>query len=572
MRLWRAADFNGISGWVFEQKGAKGEAEFGRGAFTGGVGVVWWGTMSEPNYPSPEELQKKLTEFMKTHFGSNVSVSTQVSTEAEEAGGIEERSVKGQDEAFEFKYLPKDIKAHLDRYVIRQDDAKRVLAIAVCDHYNNVNYMRKLEAEDEKKARETEYTKQNVILLGPTGVGKTYLVKHIAELVGVPFVKADATKFSETGYVGGDVEDLVRELVQRAEGDIGLAECGIVYIDEVDKIASASSTMGRDVSGRGVQTALLKLMEETEVPLRAPNDLQGQLQAAMEFQRGAKSRRQTINTRHVLFIVSGAFEKIRAVIERRVRQATIGFGSTPDGGEGDVLGQVSTADFVEYGLEPEFIGRLPVRVVCKELEVGDLFEILQRSEGSIVRQYERAFRAYGIEVFFEEAGLRRIAELAAEEKTGARGLLTVCERLLRGFKYELPGSGVNRFTVDVGLIDNPEKRLGELLEQGQRALAEELGAVAREYAQRLSSRHGVKVELTDGALAKLVERATGENVHMRDLCAEVFKDYEFGLKLAEGTSEALVLTEEAVANPDRYLSEWLVKRYRAERGGGKDEV
>jgi hypothetical protein len=131
---------------------------------------------------------------------------------------------------------------------------------------------------------------------------------------------------------------------------------------------------------------------------------------------------------------------------------------------------------------------------------------------------------------------------------------------------------VNRFTVDVGLIDNPEKRLGELLEQGQRALAEELGAVAREYAQRLSSRHGVKVELTDGALAKLVERATGENVHMRDLCAEVFKDYEFGLKLAEGTSEALVLTEEAVANPDRYLSEWLVKRYRAERGGGKDEV
>ncbi len=534
--------------------------------------MVWWGTMSEPNYPSPEELQKKLTEFMKTHFGSNASVSTQVSTEAEEAGGIEERSVKGQDEAFEFKYLPKDIKAHLDRYVIRQDDAKRVLAIAVCDHYNNVNYMRKLEAEDEKKARETEYTKQNVILLGPTGVGKTYLVKHIAELVGVPFVKADATKFSETGYVGGDVEDLVRELVQRAEGDIGLAECGIVYIDEVDKIASASSTMGRDVSGRGVQTALLKLMEETEVPLRAPNDLQGQLQAAMEFQRGAKSRRQTINTRHVLFIVSGAFEKIRAVIERRVRQATIGFGSTPDGGEGDVLGQVSTADFVEYGLEPEFIGRLPVRVVCKELEVGDLFEILQRSEGSIVRQYERAFRAYGIEVFFEEAGLRRIAELAAEEKTGARGLLTVCERLLRGFKYELPGSGVNRFTVDVGLIDNPEKRLGELLEQGQRALAEELGAVAREYAQRLSSRHGVKVELTDGALAKLVERATGENVHMRDLCAEVFKDYEFGLKLAEGTSEALVLTEEAVANPDRYLSEWLVKRYRAERGGGKDEV
>jgi endopeptidase Clp ATP-binding regulatory subunit ClpX len=525
--------------------------------------------MSEPNFPTPEELQKKLSDFMKTQFGSHVSVSTQVTPE--ETGGNGD-SLTRDEEAFEFRHLPRDIKAHLDRYVIRQDDAKRVLAIAVCDHYNNVNYMRKLEAEDEKKARETEYTKQNVILLGPTGVGKTYLVKHIAELVGVPFVKADATKFSETGYVGGDVEDLVRELVQRANGDIDLAQYGIIYIDEVDKIASTSSPMGRDVSGRGVQTALLKLMEETEVPLRAPNDIQGQLQAALEFQRsGGKPKRQTINTRHVLFIVSGAFEKIRGVIERRVRQATIGFAAPADGKEkGEMMEHVSTADFVEFGFEAEFIGRLPVRVVCRELSVDDLFEILKRSEGSIVRQYERAFRAYGIEVYFEEAGLKRIAELASEEKTGARGLLTVCELLLRSFKYELPGSGVNRFTVDLGLIENPDKRLAELLEQGQRALAEELAAVAREFAQRLGSRHNLKVDVTDGALAKLVERAVAENIHMRDLCAEVFKDYEFGLKLAEGTTEPLILTEEAVANPDRYLSEWLVKRYRADRRVSED--
>ncbi len=528
--------------------------------------VLSFKLMSEPNFPSPEELQQKLSEFMKSQFGNQVTVSTQAGIVPEDAGVSSEPLGTG-DEVFEFRHLPRDIKAHLDRYVIRQDDAKRVLAIAVCDHYNNVNFMRKLEAEDEKKARETEYTKQNVILLGPTGVGKTYLVKHIAELVGVPFVKADATKFSETGYVGGDVEDLVRELVHRADGDIELAQYGIIYIDEVDKIASSSSAMGRDVSGRGVQTALLKLMEETEVPLRAANDIQGQLQAAMEFQRtGGKPKRQTINTRHVLFIVSGAFEKMRAVIERRVRHSTIGFGAPEEGDADDeILQHVATADFVEYGLEPEFIGRLPVRVVCRELSVGDLFEILRRSEGSIVRQYERAFRAYGIEVFFEEAGLHRIAELAAEEKTGARGLLTVCERLLRSFKYELPGSGVNRFTVDAALIENPPKRLAELLEQGQRAIAEELGAVAREFAQRLSSKHGVTVELTDGALARLVERATAENIHMRDLCADVFKDYEFGLKLAEGTSEPLILTEEAVANPDRYLSEWLVKRYRAER-------
>ena len=216
-----------------------------------------------------------------------------------------------------------------------------------------------------------------------------------------------------------------------------------------------------------------------------------------------------------------------------------------------------------------------MRVVCRELSVDDLFEIMKRSEGSIIRQYERAFRAYGIEVFFEEAGLKRIAELAAEEKTGARGLLTVCERLLRSFKYELPGSGVNRFTVDVGLIENPDKRLAELLEQGQKAIADELAAVAREFAQRLSSRYNLKVELTDAALAKLVERAVAENIHMRDLCAEVFRDYEFGLKLAEGTTEPLVLTEEAVSNPgplpERVAGQTLPGRPPGRRGHAGDK-
>ena len=172
--------------------------------------------------------------------------------------------------------------------MIKQDEAKKVLSIAVCDHYNHVNYIRKLRIEDAVRAEETEYAKQNVILVGPTGVGKTYLIKHIADLIKVPFVKADATKFSETGYVGGDVEDLVRELVQKADGNVALAQFGIIYIDEVDKLASASNLVGRDVSGRGVQTTLLKLMEDTEVPLRSANDIQGQLQAAFEFQRRGK--------------------------------------------------------------------------------------------------------------------------------------------------------------------------------------------------------------------------------------------------------------------------------------------
>src|SRR3954462_10463795 len=226
-----------------------------------------------PPFPSPEELKAKLSEFMKTNFGDKVAFTTYTEPETAEAP-TDEKPAPVSNEPFVFDFLPRDIKAHLDRFVIKQDEATKVLSIAVCDHYNHVNYLRRLEKEDAARAEETEYAKQNVILVGPTGVGKTYLIKHIADLIKVPFVKADATKFSETGYVGGDVEDLVRELVHKADGDVSLAQFGIIYIDEIDKIAAASNLSGRDVSGRGVQTTLLKLMEETEVPVRSANDIQ----------------------------------------------------------------------------------------------------------------------------------------------------------------------------------------------------------------------------------------------------------------------------------------------------------
>src|SRR5881392_4227908 len=281
-----------------------------------------------PPFPSPEELKTKIAEFMKQNFGDRVSVQTFMQPEPA-AAAEDEKPEQADQEKFQFDFLPRDIKAHLDRFVIKQEEAKKVLSIAVCDHYNHAKYLARLEKEDPRRAEETEYIKQNVILVGPTGVGKTYLIKHIAELIKVPFVKADATKFSETGYVGGDVEDLVRELVQKADDDVNRAQFGIIYIDEIDKIASAGNMVGRDVSGRGVQTTLLKLMEETEVPVRSMNDLQAQLQAAFEFQRRGKAKRETINTRHILFVVSGAFERLKQQVSRRIAKAQIGFSASP---------------------------------------------------------------------------------------------------------------------------------------------------------------------------------------------------------------------------------------------------
>ena len=516
-----------------------------------------------PPFPTPEELQAKLSEFMKSNFGDKVSFATLTQPERAESDE-EEKPAKREDDQFVFNFLPRDIKAHLDRFVIKQDEAKKVLSIAVCDHYNHVNYVRQLADEDAVRAEQTEYAKQNVILVGATGVGKTYLIKHIAELIKVPFVKADATKFSETGYVGGDVEDLVRELVQKADGDVGLAQFGIIYIDEVDKLASSSNMVGRDVSGRGVQTTLLKLMEETEVPLRSANDIQGQLQAAFEFQRRGKIRRETISTRHILFVVSGAFERLKSQISRRLAQGQIGFKTdSVKVLDNELFAQVTTGDFVEYGFEPEFIGRLPVRVVCEDLNADDLFKIMKYSEGSILRQYERAFRAYGIAVSFDDAALLLIANAAAQEKTGARGLLTVFEKLFRDYKYYLAGSGLSQLRVSEELVREPQRVLERLMAEGQLHERETMREEAVMFADRFSREHGVELRFADAALDGLLERAEAERMKMGDLCAHLFKDFQFGLSLIKkntGRNE-FVLGREAVDAPDKFLSELVLQSY-----------
>src|SRR5438105_3187847 len=516
-----------------------------------------------PTFPSPEELKTKITEFMKQNFGDRVSVAAFPAPEPAEAEP-EEKAEKAEHEEFEFNLLPRDIKAQLDRFVIKQDEAKKVLAIAVCDHYNHANYLRRLEKEDARRAEEIEYIKQNVILVGPTGVGKTYLIKHIADLIKVPFVKADATKFSETGYVGGDVEDLVRELVHKADGDLNLAQFGIIYIDEIDKIAAAGNLIGRDVSGRGVQTTLLKLMEETEVPVRSMNDLQAQLQAAFEFQRRGKAKRETINTRHILFVVSGAFEKLKEQVARRVRQSQIGFSASPvQVMDNELFQYVTTQDFIEYGFEPEFIGRLPVRVVCEDLDADDLFKIMKYSEGSLLRQYERAFRAYGIQISFEDEALSLLAEAAAMEKTGARGLLTVFEKLFRDYKYYLAGSGLSQLRVTDELVREPKRVLDRLMAEGHKHEGQTLEADVRRFTEKFKNEHQLQVVFDETAVRRLVERAQAERMTMTDLCAHLFKDYQFGLNLIKKNTgrKEFVLNAEAIDAPDKFLSDVVFQSY-----------
>lgn len=481
-------------------------------------------------------------------------------TQEDETGEEDNRAAERRQKAFSFDFKPSQIKEHLDRFVIQQDDAKKVLATAVCDHYHHIQ-----SCHNREECR--DYKKQNIVIIGPTGVGKTYLIQNIARLIGVPFVKADATKFSETGYVGGDVEDLIRELVQQADGDIQLAEYGIVYLDEIDKISTPSSMVGRDVSGRGVQRGLLKMMEETDVPLRSPTDIASQMQAFIEFQSKGSIEKKTISTKHILFIVSGAFTGLSEIIKKRLGARQIGFLEKHAASEEEkfLLERVRSVDFIEYGFEAEFIGRLPVVVHCNSLSVDDLFNILKYSEGSLLKQYKKDFLAYGVDVFFTDDGMKAIAQRAAQEETGARGLMTVCEKIFREYKYALPDHPeVREFVVTGKTIEEPTLKLEELLKKPglyrPRVLQFKLGKIEKEIADTFK----VRVAFSPEASELLADRAESAGRDVVSYCRDLFQNYEHGFNLLGKTRHESHFTIDAefVKHPMETLDRWIKENYQ----------
>jgi ATP-dependent Clp protease ATP-binding subunit ClpX len=354
---------------------------------------------------------------------------------------------------------PKEIKEILDEYVIGQDEAKKTLSVAVYNHYKRIMHEEKATKDD------VEIQKSNILLLGPTGCGKTLLAKTLAKILNVPFAIADATTLTEAGYVGEDVENILLKLIQAADGDIQKAERGIIYIDEIDKITrkSENPSITRDVSGEGVQQALLKIVEGTV--------------ASVPPQGGRKHPNQEllqINTENILFICGGAFEGLENIIKDRTGKKSIGFGtkieSEKEVNKYEIFQEMLPQDLLKFGLIPEFIGRLPIVATLKDLDKTALIKILVEPKNALYKQYRKLFELDDVELEFEKEALEAIVDKAIERKTGARGLRSIIEEIMRDIMFEIPSNSkiekciITKDTV----INNAEPKL--IINENKKAL------------------------------------------------------------------------------------------------------